>query len=785
MKLSLSIFFTCLLCDVASAQSRQAILQTLETAPLRFEPSTDGPAARFVARGLHHRFEFSRDTAVIHSAGLNAGLRFEATAPQARIDGEEELRSTTNLFLGSDPAKWRRAIPNYGRVRVQSLYRGIDLVYYGNSGELEYDLQLKPGADPNQIRLRLEGDAVSLDPGGNLVAGLIQKRPVAYQTAEDGTRTPVVSSYRRNRDGSYGFALGSYDRRRELVIDPVLTLSIYVGGTQQDVINAITHDSAGFLYVAGYTDSADFPLVGNASQATYGNNTDVFVAKIDPNHQDIVYSTYIGGSGNESLGGLAVDAKGNIYVGGTTSSSDLPTVNPYQAALGTSAISNVFLAWINPSGTLNYCSYLGGTGTDVAGNIALDSKGKVWMIGSTSSTDFPLLNPTQKGLFALQDMFIAGFNPDQSASSTLVYSTYLGGEGYDIGHGIAIAPDGTLWIAGTTYSREIEISGFSYHPTYIGQGDGYVAHIDPTLGSKGVLYATYLGGSGEDQATNIVVDSKGRAIVTGYTLFSNFPVTSDAMQSTYGGDTDVFISIIDTANPSSRSAELVYSTFFGGVNGDAPYDLKADANGILYLTGYTLSPGLPTTSMALQPAWDKSLDAFILKLDPTIAGTAGIDYLSYLGSDGVQVGYGIDFNKSGTIFVAGSTSGPIFDALGGVPKKTDPGNVDGFVAGFDPATFTTSIQSYQFPERGGSVTVAVRDMAGSGGTWSARSVLDWVTVTPEGGVGNGSVTITAAPNRTRAAQEGIINIAGMPFQVTQEHVLIAQPGETPPKPDHR
>ncbi len=758
-------------------------MQMIETAPLRFEPSASDAAGRFIARGPRYRFEFSGDTARFHSAREDASLQFLGIAPEARIDGEEKLSTTTNLFLGSDPTRWRRDVPNYGRLRVQGLYPGIDLVYYGNAGKLEYDLKLKPGVDPRRIRMRLSGETARLDPEGNLVSDLIQKRPVAYQTSADGSRIPVASRYRRNRDGSYGFALGAYDHRRELVIDPVLTLSIYVGGSDADVINAITHDNSGFLYVAGITDSSDFPIVGNASQATYGENTDVFVAKIDPKGQDIVYSTYIGGSGNESLGGLAVDGQGNIYVGGTTSSSNLPTVNPFQNALGASAISNVFLAWITPTGSLNYCTYLGGTGTDIAGKIALDSSNNVWMVGSTLSVDFPLMNPQQNGIFGEQDMFIAGFNPNTNGPDSLLYSTYLGGEANDTGSGIAVAPDGTLWIAGGTYSKQIALTGVSYQPDYHGEGDGYVAHVNPKLGANGIVYATYLGGSAIDQATNIVIDSQGRAIVSGYTLSQDFPVTANAAQPQYGGDTDVFVSIINANNPTSRAAELIYSTFFGGASGDVAYDLKQDSTGVLYLAGYTLSPGLPASSTALQAAWDGYVDAFVLKLDPSMTGAEGIDYFSYLGSDGQQIGYGVDFTAGGTIYLAGSTSGPIFEALGGATKTTAAGNVDGFVAGFDPVMFTTSLESYQFDDRGGSVTVDVRALGNEAITWTASSNLDWVTVTPGSGVGSGTVTITAAENKSGTTQKGTIKIAGLAFQVSQG--FTGPSGWRPPKSDHQ
>src|SRR5271165_2836518 len=256
-------------------------IKMLETAPLRFEPDANA-AGNFVARGTRFGLEFSNDRAILHSHGRNVSLNFVHSDPRARMEGQEILKSKTNLFLGNDPSKWQRGVVNYGRLRVNGLYQGVDLVYYGNAGELEYDLTVAPGADPGRIRLRLTGENPTFDGDGNLIADLIQKRPVAYQVDSNGARVAVESSYRRNRDGSYSFKLGAYDRGRALVIDPVLTFSTYLAGTGTDIALAIAHDQNGLVYVAGTTDSTDFPTAGTPTQAANAGNTDVWVAQINP-----------------------------------------------------------------------------------------------------------------------------------------------------------------------------------------------------------------------------------------------------------------------------------------------------------------------------------------------------------------------------------------------------------------------------------------------------------------------------------------------------------------------
>ncbi|HEX6897498.1 MAG TPA: SBBP repeat-containing protein [Bryobacteraceae bacterium] len=657
-------------------------MRLLDSAPLRFEPA-DG-AAKFVARGARYRFEFAANQAILDTGRDKISLRFEGADPNAKFEGQERLRSTTNLFLGNDPAQWRQHVVNYRLLRARGIYPGVDLVYYGNAGALEYDLKIAPGVDPARIRLRLTGTRATLDRDGDLIAGLIQKQPFAYQVDAGGARIPVKSRYRRNGDGTFGFAIGAYDRSRELVIDPVLSFSAYVGGSvNQDIAYAVSHDQIGFIYIAGTTNSSDFPIAGNASQTTAGGSGDIFVAKIDPHAApgaQIVFATYLGGNGTETFGGFAVSPAGDMYVSGSTFSTNFPvTSGAYQTGSKNNSSIHAWVAWIDFHQNLAYASFLSGSNTDVAAGVAIAPNGTVWVTGGTESDDFPNLGGIQSARTGLRDIFIAGFDPRQSGAGSLLYASLLGGSGWDMGRGIAVAADSTLWIAGGTYSYDAPAQN-GPQLNYRGGGDAYVAHVDPKLGSGGLLYATFLGGTSLEEARNIVLDPAGPVIISGYTISSNFPVTGNAFQQNYGGNTDGFIAILNPAN-SDRTAQLVYSTYFGGSGADVPFDLKRDANGLLYISGMTMSYGLPASAGALQSNYDGSMDAFLLRFNPSQAGAAAIDYFTYLGSDGVQVGYGVDFDSAGTAYVAGAASGPIFDALGGVGKSSAPGKMDAFLAG--------------------------------------------------------------------------------------------------------
>ena len=669
-----------IVCSCAATLSagitREDAVRIIDKSPLRFEPADAGGSGRFIARGTKGNLSFAPNQVTLHAGAKSVSLRFEGAARGARIEAAEKLKSVTALYRGNDPGKWRPSIPNYGRLQVRDLYPGIDLVYYGNAGELEYDLTMKAGVDPSCIRLRLEGKNARVDADGNLVAGLIQKKPVAYQLDAGGARIAVASHYRRNADGSYGFALGKYDRSRELVIDPALTFSQYISGNYQMILKSVGVDSKGYVYVAGTTYATDMQ-VDNHIQGANDGIANLFILKINPANYETAFATYLGGSSSDTLNDMAVGPNGDIYLTGTTISGDFPMQNAAQTALD--GTSDAFVVWINSTHGLAYSTYLGGSGTDTGMGITYDSKGQIYVTGGTQSDDFPGPGAFQTKLSAQQDAFVARYDPSQSGSSTLVYATYLGGGGWDIGNSITVLQPGIVWVVGATYSDNFPMAGVSIEPNYHGGGDAFVARLNTEAGPAALEYSSYLGGGGEEQATNVAIDPKGLIIITGWTMSPDFPVSANAMQPKYGGNTDVFITILEPTN--ARPHQLLYSTFFGGSGPDVPTDLKQDASGNLYICGYSLSAGLPTTKNAAQAAWDGSMDVFALKFTPPTVGTAAIDYLTYLGSDGLQQANGIAFDAKGNIYLAGFTSGPIFSKLHGEAKTSTAGQVDGFIAG--------------------------------------------------------------------------------------------------------
>jgi hypothetical protein len=358
-------------------------------------------------------------------------------------------------------------------------------------------------------------------------------------------------------------------------------------------------------------------------------------------------------------------------------------VNPAQTAI--SSLNDAFVAWFDPSQNLAYSTYLGGTGNDFGLAVAFDAQGKIYVTGGTESDDFPTAASYRASRAGSQDAFATVVDPSQSGAATLVYSSYLGGSGWDIGRGIAVAKNGTFWVVGGTYSFDFPQFGASYQPSYNSGGDGFAAQFDPTQGGNSLLYTTFLGGTDQDEARNVLIDPTGRIIISGWTLSSNFPTTTNALQQLYGGNTDVFVTILNPANPAGGSAQLIYSTYFGGTDEDVAFDLKQDAAGNLYLSGATLSAGLFVTPNAVQSTYDQSMDAFALKFNPAQPGPLAISYLTYLGSDGVQIAYGIDVLANGNIYLVGFTSGPIFDPFGGAAKTSSPGKRDAFIVGLSTA----------------------------------------------------------------------------------------------------
>ncbi len=465
-------------------------------------------------------------------------LRYVGADLNAPVSGDAQLPGVANYLVGSDPSRWHTGVPTYATVSYHAVYPGIDLVYYGTAGRLEYDWRLAPGADPGQIALAVDGARdVRLDGDGNLALGtilgdIVQQAPRAYQTI-DGVRHAVAVHYTLTPARQIGVALGAYDTQAPLVIDPVLSYSTYLGGSGSDAAYGVAVDAAGNAYVTGNTTSTDFPTAGALQGTNHGGVTaslDAFVSKLNAAGTALVYSTYLGGSGDDYGNAIAVDPSGNAYVTGNTSSSDFPTTaNAYQPT-GYS----IFVSKLNAAGgSLLYSTYLGGpsgVGNNYGNGIAVDAASDAYVTGYAGSTDFPTtpgsVQPALNGFS--YNAFVVKINTAASGSASLVYGTYLGGTSPsgDAGQGIAIDQAGDAYVTGSTTSTDFPTTVNAPQRTFGGVYDAFVSKLNPT-GST-LLYSTYLGGSDDDEGEGIAVDAGGNAYVTGFTASTNFPTTAPA-----------------------------------------------------------------------------------------------------------------------------------------------------------------------------------------------------------------------------------------------------------------
>jgi hypothetical protein len=619
-------------------------------------------------------------------------LVFLNASKHPQIVPVDETALRVNYFIGNVPAKWHAAVPTSAAVLYKNIYDRIDLKVYGIESRIEYDWIVRPGGDPQDIRFQYENvKGTRVDEGGNLLietgfGELVHKKPVAYQEAGGkrpveersgkGTRVAVESAFKKITDNAYGFEVGAYEAGLELVIDPVvLAYSTYLGGNGDDYGYGIAVDGSGNAYVTGVTGSTDFPTLNQYQTNQAGN--DAFVTKIDTTksgNASLVYSTYLGGNGDDYGYGIAVDGSGNAYVTGSTTSTDFPTLNQYQTnQAGNDAFVTKIDTTKSGNASLIYSTYLGGSNGDAGYGIAVDGSGNAYVTGSTTSTDFPALNQYQTNQ-AGDDAFVTKIDSTKSGLASLLYSTYLGGSGNDDGRGIAVDGSGNAYVTGYTLSTDFPcLSQYQTDP-WDGTYDVFVTKIDMTKsGNASLLYSTYLGGSRDDYGCGIAVNGSGNAYVTGYTNSADFPILNQ--YQTDQTDYDVFVIKIDTTK--SGNAGLVYSTYLGGSGNDYGSGIAADGSGNAYVTGYTSSTGFPTRNQYQTDPGDGAHDAFVTKIDTTKSGNAGLVYSTYLGGNDDDRGYGIAVDDSGNAYVTGETTSSDFPTLN--QYQTDQTGVDAFI----------------------------------------------------------------------------------------------------------
>ena len=629
------------------------------------------PPVRYMVKGPALTGYFSANQLRLTMGQSSFRVSFPGANPAPALEGIRAMAARVNFMLGRE-SEWRVDLPAYGGIAYRDIFPGVDLVYSVSDGHLKSDFLLGPGSDPSSIRMQYDGAGiVHLDETGALVlagsAGEFRENaPVVYQEIF-GSRRPVDASFRIWPDGTVGFRIGSYDSTRPLVIDPVLSYSTYLGGSSMDAITSIAVDNAGNSYVAGWTTSYDLPVI-NPVRSTNAGGVDAFVAKLGPGGNSLIYCTYLGGRGDDRAFGIAVDAAGDAYVTGWTGSSAFPTVSPMQSTQA--GAKDAFVAKLNPAGNaLIYSTYLGGSNTDSGNAIAVDSAGNAYVAGGTYSFNFPVLSGYQTSLKGQQNAFVTKLSP----SGTLVYSTYLGGNGSDSAAGIAVDAAGNAYVTGGTTSTTFPTAS-PFQSASGGNQDAFITKLGPS--GNVLIYSTYLGGSGGaagsmEAGTGIAVDGTGAAYVAGATNSTNFPVTSGVLQTTYlGGGSDAFVAKLKPAGNA-----LAYSTYLGGSSVDAAGGIAIDFLGNAYVTGHTASTDF-LNLRGFQAANAGSYDAFVTKLNP--AGAAVV-WSTYLGGTGSDAGYAIAADALGNAYVAGLTQSGDFPMLNPV-QNLNGGAYGGFVS---------------------------------------------------------------------------------------------------------
>jgi subtilisin-like proprotein convertase family protein len=717
--------------------------------PHRFEPNRGQAEAsvRFLSRGQGYTLSLT-DTgatlairrerearrgrpgtapAAMDAATVTLAMTIVGATARPHITGEALQADRAHYVQGGDRERWLAGIPSYARVRYAGVYPGIDLVYYYRGGDLEYDFIVAPGGDPGRIRLGFSGASPTLTGAGDLVlrtaAGeLRQPAPTIYQEV-GGERRTIPGGFVLATDGQVRFEVGTFDRRRPLVIDPVLSYATYLGGGADETGADIAVDANRNAYV-----------VGTRPSARGTQDTDAFVAKYNAAGA-LLWITNVGDTCDDEGRGIAVDTAGNAYITGHIGG----ICYPYPTLT-----AGAFVAKLSPNGAGRYMFAFSHewSGADVGQAVAVDGAGNAYVGGVTSSQYFPttpgVLQPQYSGWYG--DGFVVKVN---AAGTARVYATYLGGTGHESLNDLVVDTSGNAYAAGSTDSRDFPITAAAYQRTHNGWGaattNGFVAKLNAN--GRALVYSTYLGGSYNDVATSLALDGGRNAYIAGSTESADFPTTAGAWQRQMSAQpwcdayweicTDAFVTKLNAAGSA-----LVYSTFLGAGLSDDASGIAVDAAGNAHVTGSTWSTDFPTLR-PVQPNRGGDLDAFVTKLNAT--GSALV-YSSYLGgakwsdtfSEGEDAGARIALDPTGAnAFVTGLTRSPNFPVTAGAQQPVFGGGLcsawsyrcaDAFVVRIaDDAVPTARAYAYAGPAvaipdnqpAGVQIPIAVTDFAGT------------------------------------------------------------------------
>lgn len=608
--------------------------------------------------------------------GTAVGIAFGGST--SRPEGEALLPGEYHFALGADPARWVRGVRASASILYRSAFPGVDLRVREGDGMLEYDLLLVEATAAQGVELRVVGaSGLGIDADGRLrittaAGALLQTVPRAWTRARDGSERPVACRFRLLGPAAYGFAVDVADGD-PLVIDPGLEWSTYLGAAGDDLPRAVAVDVDGNVIVAGSTSGGGFPTTAGALQPTPGGWVDAFVAKLDASGRRLLHATFFGGSSLDIAYAVAVDDGGAITVAGSTLSANFPvSANAFDRSYGGGAMDgDVFVARFDATlGTLAWSTFLGGSADERAMAVAVAPSGEVVVAGSTASTGFPTTpGALQTAIAGSRDGFVARL---RAGGDALSWSTLLGGRNVDALGTVALATDGSVWVAGGTESSDIPISTQAFDRTRIRQ-DGYVAHL--AADASTLLGATFLGGSENDAVVALLAHDDGTVVAAGQTFSADFPVTAGALAGVRNGSYDAFLARLD---PELTNAQ--FSTYLGGSSQETVAALTRGSGGQTIVAGSTNSPDFPTSASAFDPTHNGGVDAFVACLDATggalsygsFFGGASDDFPAAMASDGPRA-----------IVLVGTTTSIDLPTTAGAFDRTFAAAQDGFVARLD------------------------------------------------------------------------------------------------------
>jgi hypothetical protein len=636
-------------------------------------------------KAAHLPSKFENDLEDATLLGHRVLLKLQNHNAHPQREGKQKQEGYYNYLIGNDPSKHASYVGLYKEAVVKSVYNGIDLRYYFDKGYLRYDFVVQPGADPSQIKFELDGEYKEYLKNNTLCYttrfGEVQMQDLyVYQQSD---KKQVQAKFAQ-QNGAWQFQLSNYDKTQPLIIDPLI-YSTYIGGSADDEGYSIAVDGSGNAYITGYAKSTNYDITPGTFQTAYGGGySDLFVTKLNSTGTALIYSTYIGGSSQDEGRSIAIDNFGDVYVTGRTGSTNFYiTPGAFQTTIQGSFF-DVFVTKLNSTGTaLIYSTYIGGNGGDEPYDIAIDNSGNAYITGNTTSTDYDITPGAFQTTNTGNDVFVTKLN---STGTALIYSTYIGGNGNDVGYSIAVDGSGNAYITGNTESNDYDITPGAFQTTFGGGannggggGDVFVTKLNST--GSALIYSTYIGGSRTDMGYSIAIDNSGNAYITGYTLSTNYDITPGSFQTNLEGPigTDAFVSKLN-----STGTALIYSTYIGGGLSDYGNSIAIDSSGNAYITGYTNSTDFDITPGAFQTTKGGlilSHDVFVTKLNST---GNGLIYSTYIGGSNNEEGRGIAIDGSGNAFIMGFTTSNDFPTtLGAFQTIHGGGTLDVFVTKLD------------------------------------------------------------------------------------------------------